>query len=84
MWQNNSITQKTYNSKYTWLPFLLLPPVGILFEVPWIDVIASEDGPGRYQPGGASILITSIEDPILQVYNHDYINWGYWIQFNFV
>ncbi len=25
---NNSITQKTYNRKYTWLPFLLLPPSG--------------------------------------------------------
>ncbi len=25
-WENNSITQKTWNRKYTWLPFLLLPP----------------------------------------------------------
>ncbi len=28
LWQNNSITQKTCNRKYTWLPFLLLPPRG--------------------------------------------------------
>ncbi len=26
IWQNNSITQKTCNTKYTSLPFLLLPP----------------------------------------------------------
>ncbi len=26
--QNNSITQNTCNGKYTWLPFLLLPPSG--------------------------------------------------------
>ncbi len=26
IWQNNSITQKTCNWKYTWLPFLLLFP----------------------------------------------------------
>ncbi len=30
---NNSITQKTCNRKYTWVPFLLLLVVGILFEV---------------------------------------------------
>ncbi len=32
---NNSITQKTCNRKYTWLPFMLLPPrwFGILFKV---------------------------------------------------
>ncbi len=28
IWQNNSITQKTGNRKYAWLPFLLLPPSG--------------------------------------------------------
>ncbi len=27
-WQNISITQKTYNRKYTWLPFWLLTPGG--------------------------------------------------------
>ncbi len=33
IWQSNNITQKTCNRKYTWLPFLLVPPGGILFEV---------------------------------------------------
>ncbi len=28
IWQNNSITQKTCNRKYTWLHVLLLPPSG--------------------------------------------------------
>ncbi len=28
IWQNNNITQKACNRKYTWLPFLLLPPSG--------------------------------------------------------
>ncbi len=28
IWQNNSISQKTCNRKYTWLPVLLLPPGG--------------------------------------------------------
>ncbi len=28
IWQNNSITQKPCNRKYTWLPFLILPPCG--------------------------------------------------------
>ncbi len=26
LWQNKSITQKTCNRKYTWLPFMLVPP----------------------------------------------------------
>ncbi len=30
---NNSITQKTCNRKYTWLPFCCCPTVSILFEV---------------------------------------------------
>ncbi len=33
LWQNNSITQKTCNRKYTWLPFCYCHLVGILFEV---------------------------------------------------
>ncbi len=38
-----SLTQKTCNRKYKWLPFLLLPLVGILFEVliialHWINI----------------------------------------------
>ncbi len=28
IWWNNSITQKMCNMKYTWLPFLVLPPSG--------------------------------------------------------
>ncbi len=28
IWWNNSISQKTCNRKYTWLPFLVLPPSG--------------------------------------------------------
>ncbi len=33
IWWNSSITQKTCNRKYTWLPFWYCPLVGILFEV---------------------------------------------------
>ncbi len=35
-----------------------------------------EDGRGRNQQGGSSIAITTIENLILKVYNHDYIDCG--------
>ncbi len=44
IWQNNSITQKTCNRKYRWLPFCYCPLVGILFEVLRIVVILISEG----------------------------------------
>ncbi len=35
IWQNNSISQKTCNRKYTWLPVLLLPPWWIFYLRYW-------------------------------------------------
>ncbi len=50
IWQNNSITQKTGNRKYTWLPFLQLPPSGYSIRgtencqwdsLPWSSLLLS-------------------------------------------